>query len=256
MIVDIVGQQVATELLKEKRDAQPVESLESIYHDWLSSGLEPVEPPKEDDLNEMVIDVFDQFVRDEVNETEDYNSQAARDMDVICGRGRQAYNHPGNRRFRKIVADNYDSYSEATSKLRKSRVVTNILDMVNECGNFVKEEPKTGFYIIVSDRLAREKIGQGLRDILHVKYKSSTKAKTRKRVAKRAVEDAHLHRVVNQNSTVASLVDGVAEQLSNAKTGVPEFMLEQLFLQMNQRILQEFKRSKLVDVLAAGAKNH
>lgn len=259
MIVNMIGQQLDTGFLKETCYSQAVPSLDEICQDWLLSSEGDWEPLVEDISSEageetfnMVMDVFDQYVNDEIEICN--NKQEAGDMDVICGRGRQAYNHPGNRRFRKLVEDNYGSYSGATSKVRKSMVVSSILDKVREWGCFVKEDPKSGVYIGISDRLAREKIGQGLRDMLHAKYKSSTKAKTRKRVAKRAIRDEHLHQLVLENSIVTSLVGGVTKAINeNAGNGFSDFLLEQQFLEMNTNILEELKRSKLAEVFAAAS---
>lgn len=96
----------------------------------------------------------------------------------------------GNRRFRVICRMHLDKYSAAKTKQEKSRIVTTILDTIQqscgEQGGFVKLDPLTGNWFEVSTHHAREKIGQTLRDSLHTKYSSSTKAKKHRRQAEKA----------------------------------------------------------------------
>jgi hypothetical protein len=103
--------------------------------------------------------------------------------DVICARGAAAANHDGNLRFRKTVQDFVPQYSKATTKLEKSLLVSAIVDSVRDYapdGGFVKKFEDGNWYE-VGDACAREKIGQTLRDALHQKYKSSTRAKKPRR---------------------------------------------------------------------------
>ena len=80
--------------------------------------------------------------------------------DVICARGKKALLHPGNLAFRKLVNSKLDEYSMARSKLQKSAIVTDIVDMIRRGspeGGFVKE--KNGEWYEVGDHIAREKTG-------------------------------------------------------------------------------------------------
>lgn len=95
-------------------------------------------------------------------------------------------NHVGNVRFREIIRSKLPQYNACRSKLEKSLIVTTIVDSVRDVspdGGFVKKNEATGVWYDVGDALAREKIGQTLRDQLHSKYKSSTKAKKERRKA-------------------------------------------------------------------------
>ena len=61
---------------------------------------------------------------------------------VICARGKEAYNHPGNLRFRELVADNLHTYKSSTSKMAKSQIVRDIIESVRLAsprGGFVKK---------------------------------------------------------------------------------------------------------------------
>lgn len=87
-----------------------------------------------------------------------------------------------NAQFRALVQDHFDSYSQSTSKMEKSKIVRDIIDSVRQAspqGGFVKKVD--GVWMDVGERSAREKTGQQMRDLLHTQYRSSTKAKARNR---------------------------------------------------------------------------
>lgn len=170
---------------------------------------------------------------------EDRNPRPPHDCHVILARGRSAFSHPGNKRFRRLMADWLDAYSNATTKKLKSRIVSEIIDQVRLYGaDFLKQNPKSGKFHVVSDRVAREKVGQGLRDALHYEYKSSTKAKQRKRNAAQRVQDGFMYAVISQNAKVMEIIEEVASQLNSN-----DECMEDLFLQSNIKILDELKAS-------------
>jgi hypothetical protein len=88
--------------------------------------------------------------------------------------------HAGNQLFRERIDASVQSYSDATSKVGKSMVVSAVVDFFRErsMGGFVKE--KEGLWYEVGENLAREKVGQAFRERLNHKYRSSTKAKRRR----------------------------------------------------------------------------
>lgn len=162
-------------------------------------------------------------------------------LDVICGRGLQARNHPGNKRFRKIVNDNYALYSKAPSRSGKSRVVSHIIESVRmQGGDFVKMKPKSAYYEKLSERLVREKVGQRLRDALHLTYSSSTKAKKRKQDAKREYEEEQIHKIVMSNKVIQTIMSALMEDQLRLKD---DECLQQIFLEANNTILRELKQS-------------
>lgn len=103
-------------------------------------------------------------------------------FDVICARGKSAYNHEGNRRFRMIVASAAERYSKVESKLQRSMIVTDIVDTIRSMGNgFVRRSSETGEWVQCSDVMCREKVGQHFRNALGCQYKSSTRSKSERR---------------------------------------------------------------------------
>lgn len=173
------------------------------------------------------------------------------EKDVICGRGRSTYQHAGNKLFRKIVEQFLERYSNATSKLGKSQVVSDIVSSVrNYGGDFVKLSKESGTYESVAERIVREKVGQGLRDALHTEYKSSTAAKRRKRDAQKAQYNHVISRIVSQNVNVNAIISSVAVKVNGAGSDED---FAQLFKYANMRILQELKDKKCVDALEPNA---
>jgi len=90
-------------------------------------------------------------------------------------------------------------------------------------------------YYQVSDNFAREKIGQNLRDKLSNKYRSSTKAKRRRRVAvsSKILDDETMTRKIE-------IDDGPPEYTVTN----PELIMDHLFIQMNKEILEANKKDE------------
>jgi hypothetical protein len=102
------------------------------------------------------------------------------DYSVVCGRGKDSYNHVGNRRFRILANLFIQEYSEADIKADKSAVVSKILEVIRQAGGlFCKYE--SGAWFEIGDHCAREKVSALLRDLLHTQYRSSAKAKLDRR---------------------------------------------------------------------------
>ncbi|KAG7365788.1 hypothetical protein IV203_028458 [Nitzschia inconspicua] len=96
---------------------------------------------------------------------------------VICGRGKACTASPGNKKLRAYIDLFAKSYGSATNKEQKSKIVSTIVSPIEEPegGAFVKFEESTWWK--VDEAYAREKIGNLFRDVLHTKYRSSSKAK-------------------------------------------------------------------------------
>jgi hypothetical protein len=99
---------------------------------------------------------------------------------IVCGRGRDTFNHVGNQRFRALASLFMERYSRAVTKATKSAIVSEIINEIRQAdGNFCKF--KKGVWVEVGDHCAREKVGSLLRDFLHTQYRSSAKAKISRR---------------------------------------------------------------------------
>jgi hypothetical protein len=88
--------------------------------------------------------------------------------DVVCGRGKGSYNRPGNRRFRAIVQQYTDEY-QSSSKIDKTMVLNRIMDLVqaqNEGTTRFCKRGKDGLFTVISDDLAREKVGHAIRETI------------------------------------------------------------------------------------------
>ena len=67
--------------------------------------------------------------------------------DVICKRGKSAKDHEGNQRYRTLIQSALDQYSKADSKMKKSVIVSEIVDFVRSKspnGGFVKQDEEIG----------------------------------------------------------------------------------------------------------------
>ena len=98
---------------------------------------------------------------------------------MILRFGRVSAKHKGNVRLKQIAQRNLQRYADATSKGEKTAVISQCIDDFRINGEFVKKVGER--WHRASEQLAREKVGQQMRNLLHQKYKSSLKAKKARR---------------------------------------------------------------------------
>lgn len=106
---------------------------------------------------------------------------------VLCHRGKVYSTAPGNVRLGNIVKTYIPLYAQAETKTQKSEIVSVIMDRVLKEEGTIFVKLVNGRYHHVDDSAAREKVGGMLRDRLHMRYKSSSKAKSVKRQTMRTV---------------------------------------------------------------------
>eukprot|EP00545_Synedropsis_sp_CCMP1620_P003698 CAMPEP_0119010618 /NCGR_PEP_ID=MMETSP1176-20130426/5134_1 /TAXON_ID=265551 /ORGANISM="Synedropsis recta cf, Strain CCMP1620" /LENGTH=277 /DNA_ID=CAMNT_0006963317 /DNA_START=131 /DNA_END=964 /DNA_ORIENTATION=+ len=205
--------------------------------------------------NQLFLSITQQLAGEMMMANDNDNNQP-NNFDVICGKGKRAFNHSGNKLFRQIVLERLDLYSTATTKLEKSMVVSDIMTCVRmNGGDFVKQQSGSSPFQRVSERAAREKIGQQIRDALHTQYKSSTKAKKRKRVAARDREQEEINRIVAANLQVTQILTTVTEQVSNSEADAADAEssddeIVELFRQANLKMLDAFKQSNSAEAFS------
>lgn len=164
--------------------------------------------------------------------------------DVICARGKEAKNHEGNRRYTKMIESSLDRYAKLASKYEKTLVVSEIVEAVRRSspdGGFVKKE--NGRWYEVGDHLAREKVGQNLRDRLSNLYKSSTKAKRKRRANEQKEIAGDVEGLIQNNVKVAGRLDKLSEEMK-ARGEAPEVFMSAMFSQANRDILEAMKKDQ------------
>jgi hypothetical protein len=136
-----------------------------------------------------------------------------------------------------------EKYAQATSKYEKTSIVSDVINSVRKSsadGGFVKQEG--GVWYEVGDHLAREKVGQSLRDSLHSLYRSSTKAKRRRReVAGAGIVD-DVETLMQSNKQVSNRIGKLSADMKHRGDAAPEVFVSQIFTQANMDILEAFKK--------------
>ena len=95
-------------------------------------------------------------------------------LDVFCGRGRQCFEHEGNKSFRELIARNLDNYVNSSSRKAKTNLVRSIAEMViNRGGRFLVQTTIDGNteWVDGGKKRGREKVGHTFRDALTEKAK-------------------------------------------------------------------------------------
>jgi hypothetical protein len=84
-------------------------------------------------------------------------------LDVLQGRGLEAQVHPGNLRFRNIVAERQKVYNKSLIH-EKTAISKEIVLVIKESGGrFLRQDEGHG-WMLVDDKVARVKVGAAFRD--------------------------------------------------------------------------------------------
>lgn len=137
---------------------------------------------------------------------------------VICGRGKACTSSPGNKKLRSYVDSFAKSYGSASNKEQKSKIVSTIISLIEEPegGAFVKFEESTWWK--VDEAYAREKIGNLFRDVLHTKYRSSSKAKQARKHKAAAVVSGGFNEEIESIATKLSMDQSYSSTSSAGST--------------------------------------
>lgn len=91
-------------------------------------------------------------------------------VDVLCGTGYDATHHPGNLKFKQVVAKHYEAYAKANTKKDKMTASRIILDEVLAGGaRFLKKDLTTQQWYTADPRVGKDKISHCLRDLKKAK---------------------------------------------------------------------------------------
>ena len=91
------------------------------------------------------------------------------DRDVMCGR--LSNNHAGNRYFRHLIGMYMIRYMKAPNRQQKSNLVARIVELVRHSGGrFIKQDDSNDQWFDIGDKLAKEKCGHAIRDMISHHY--------------------------------------------------------------------------------------
>jgi hypothetical protein len=173
-------------------------------------------------------------------------------FDVICGTGSEARNHEGNRIFKRRLLIYVEQYSKTTSKMEKSMLISEIVKSIKGSSNtgFVKRVEEKWYE--VSDHLVREKVSQGLRDLLHSRYKSSNKAKKQRRRELVSDVDNQMEAMMKSKSYVANIIEKLAVDFRTQGEMPSDEQVCAMFTRANTEILEALKSdSSIKDILSS-----
>jgi hypothetical protein len=122
------------------------------------------------------------------------------DYSVVCGRGKDSFDHVGNHRFRILAKLSIERYSNADSRTEKSAIVSEIIAVIHQAGGIFCNFKK-GEWCEVGDHQAREKVSSLMRDLLHTQYRSSAKAKVDRRTSMTMKQNQNQNQVQDQQSS-------------------------------------------------------
>lgn len=164
-----------------------------------------------------------------------------RKYDVLCSRGKEAWNHYGNVYFRKVVHLNAERYNKAKSRLERTILVSEVVEYIRSRGTgFVKQEPNSSNWIEVGDELAREKVGQMMRNILG-NFRSSLKSKAAKRKVKSSKLSEKAHNVMASHVLIRKKIQELTKACNTTVVKMSDADALQLLTRQNLSLLSIIK---------------
>jgi hypothetical protein len=89
------------------------------------------------------------------------------EFDILLGRGKASFNHDGNRRFRKFIANHASTYANLDDCFDKSMVVYAVYQsIICAGGRFLQYKNSLNGWCEVEAKVARSKIGHAIRDAI------------------------------------------------------------------------------------------
>ena len=165
-------------------------------------------------------------------------------FDVVCGTGKDARRHYGNKTFQKTLQSYIAKYSTTTCKLEKSLLISEIMNTVrdshSEGGGFIKRIGEQWFAL--GTHLSREKVSQGLRDLLHKQYRSSNIAKKRRRLKLCTEFDNNIDEMLEARKFVTRRIEKVARDVRNQENIMSDDEICGMFTRANLDILEALKQ--------------
>lgn len=90
---------------------------------------------------------------------------------VVCGRGKGAYNRPGNKSFRSLIRNYLQAYMTATSKFQKGDILHRIVDDVREQELVFVKKTSNG-WTRISEKEMKDKIGHAVREAVAQEHRN------------------------------------------------------------------------------------
>ena len=142
--------------------------------------------------------------------------------DVLFGRGGMTNGHPGNRRFRDIIALHRPDYIRAT-KMDKPNVARRIVRAIrqgNPVGRFLKKA-EDGKWYDVGDRVAAEKTSQGLRERSNTEKRQRSALREALRIRREDLVDGEEGEGAAKKAKLSDTALGIAPAYTGYGGGIP-----------------------------------
>lgn len=149
---------------------------------------------------------------DSLRSTRYCSAHEPKTFDVLCGRGRDCYEHVGNKEFRDMIDANVRLYEETTTKHERGTIVTGIVRHIRKNGgNFLRFDNQQQTWIELPEYEARQKVGQTIREVLTQRDPAKRAASLNRKATNKG------RRVVNISTNVenSSPTDEIAPALTN-----------------------------------------
>jgi hypothetical protein len=140
---------------------------------------------------------------------------------VVIGRGKKCQEFVGNKRLEVLAKTVLHQYAEANGREEKGSVVSYLIRSIKDGGGTFVRLVDDDHFEEANDRITREKVGVVLRNLLHDKYRSSTKSK----VAARRTQARLAKSSTSSNDSDSSSSSPSEPRDSEANESMPDQLL-------------------------------
>ena len=94
------------------------------------------------------------------------------DSDILLGRFKRSFNHPGNITFRTLINENVDLYMNTNTRREKGDVIKELCNrLISQGSRFLKQHGKL-WVDVSNDPICRDKVSHAIRDAVSTHFKS------------------------------------------------------------------------------------
>jgi hypothetical protein len=140
---------------------------------------------------------------------------------------KQNHQHPGNKRYRKLVEHTAPLYERAATKLEKTQVIAAVVRKVRDdarafhssndsgvgavAGGFVKKDYQTGLWYDIGDDKARDKVGHAIRRVVEDAKKTHKKKNIKSTKLRHGGKGGSTNAIDNKKMKPQHLLSGGSE---------------------------------------------
>jgi hypothetical protein len=133
----------------------------------------------------------------EVSPASSSDDKVPQEVDILCGKGKEALGHLGNRKYRKLISSYRNDYQNPkANNYTKSKITKAVLASIRgKKGRFLKKDEQTDTWYEVDYNLAYDKVSHALRSAKYPEKISQRKKPKVREYPPKPEQDSYFQRL-------------------------------------------------------------